>query len=118
MDGSDTCAGPRGTGSRKLQLAGLFWHAAKRLRTPRDRKSTRLELQSLTNLVCRLLLEKKKKNKGHNRHHTSHHYNYQLSERRLYALHHERRRSSSHTFHSSPDSTEKVTFTCAHMMIR
>src|SRR5438046_8239798 len=25
-----------------------------------DRKSTRLELQSLTNLVCRLLLEKKK----------------------------------------------------------
>src|SRR5437016_6625121 len=27
----------------------------------RDRKSTRSELQSLTNLVCRLLLEKKKK---------------------------------------------------------
>src|SRR5437016_10405866 len=26
----------------------------------RDRKSTRLNLQSLTNLVCRLLLEKKK----------------------------------------------------------
>ena len=26
-----------------------------------DRKSTRLKLQSLTNLVCRLLLEKKKK---------------------------------------------------------
>src|SRR5258705_5526709 len=28
-----------------------------------DRKSTRLELQSLRHLVCRLLLEKKKKNK-------------------------------------------------------
>ena len=28
-----------------------------------DRKSTRLNLQSLTNLVCRLLLEKKKKKK-------------------------------------------------------
>src|SRR5437016_9897892 len=29
----------------------------------RDRKSNTSELQSLTNLVCRLLLEKKKKNK-------------------------------------------------------
>src|SRR5256886_5545904 len=28
-----------------------------------DRKSTRLKLQSQSNLVCRLLLEKKKKNK-------------------------------------------------------
>src|SRR5258706_6003327 len=30
-------------------------------RAIQDRKSTRLKLQSLTNLVCRLLLEKKKK---------------------------------------------------------
>src|SRR5690242_21181166 len=30
---------------------------------PRDRKSTRSELQSHVNLVCRLLLEKKKNNK-------------------------------------------------------
>src|SRR5207302_5834805 len=30
------------------------------VRAPRDRKSTRLNLQSRENLVCRLLLEKKK----------------------------------------------------------
>src|SRR5947199_6927972 len=32
----------------------------------RDRKSTRLELQSLRHLVCRLLLEKKKNKKRNN----------------------------------------------------
>ena len=37
----------------------------------RDRKSTRLKLQSLTNLVCRLLLEKKKQSKKKIKYNTS-----------------------------------------------
>src|SRR5437016_10697938 len=43
-------------------LATVHKHLTNLERKGRDRKSTRLELQSLTNLVCRLLLEKKKKN--------------------------------------------------------
>ena len=38
-----------------------------------DRKSTRLNSKSHSDLVCRLLLEKKKKN--NNKHTTTHEYN-------------------------------------------
>src|SRR5438093_9177440 len=53
--------GPRLTGSPQLDQAR---------RGPIRSEEHTSELQSLTNLVCRLLLEKKKKNKRENRHKT------------------------------------------------
>src|SRR5438270_1445003 len=55
--------GSAGAAGGVLQRQGLFRSAEGHpLHLRRDRKSTRLKLQSQSNLVCRLLLEKKKKN--------------------------------------------------------
>src|SRR5258706_10979818 len=51
-----------------------------------DRKSTRLNLQSLTNLVCRLLLEKKKKKVNHMDREKSGFHSFGMNEKETYSL--------------------------------